>query len=1068
MADKTIKHLKALWEQEKEEYKTAEIGTGVQKFVKHIFESKELFNLEEGKLSTDDSKRCYEFLSEAKKKRRRADIVIFIDSEVVIPVEVKKYTFIKEGIKQIYNYQSDWTKKYGILTDGNEWWFYNNRIIEKKFVLKEILEKPEIFLTYWREYINPEYYYRSFFEKKGQLELFEIPAPNLDDVREDFFLVITNLIENFKNKLNLKGYFVHEINEIEKDKRSVEITYAYFIQFILYKVLVDNSFSDFEEDWSERLKSIDRSIRSETYGDVLTKIKGISDKISDKIYKRFNDEQLMINDKLREILSAPKTVISDVSVWLDILLFINRYNFANVQNEIFGYVYENYLKDLYLDEKKGQYFTDPNVVEFMLNEVGYTKEDLRKRLENDNDSISIIDPSCGSGTFLYNATYRIVEAFFDGSFASAKNTEILVNDNIFGFDIAEFPLYLAEMNILMRMLPIIINENYNNTVEKKIKVFKTRDSISEFLDTGIRNTLHDIDLAMKKSYGQMSMFQDLIDLGYDSFMRNKGDLNELKESLEVKNRIPRLRFDFVVGNPPYVSYNECASQNILFFNLMKEGMVKLNDVYGINLHSVEDNRKKYPPKPNLYSFFMALGFGLLKDSGKICYILPQTLITESDYDVLRWYLARYTTIEKIILFENPMFMGRGIRQNNTIATSSLIIIFSKSIPTNSHKVKIYHHDKQEVNIQKTLENIKDKRKSKHFSLKQNVLLKNYLNWIILKLDDKTIELYDEYRNNNETIKYYSEHNLATERFKSNFYFDVGFIFDKSKIQNNALNSDDFEIINLKNFKGFTNYLPKEYYPNNLNLIKLPKNSQGYSTLSKKYKIVWGKVYSNQFYFTDRNVLPSMSYTQFISSDNKLELLYLFSLLNSKTNNFIYHQLFHLGNEKYGIFIVVKRIKEFIKIPIISGLNQFIKTEIINCTLNLIQLEKDNLNSIIEFKTNLLQKYDSLEVIDNNLIIHYKGNVSKCRIKNNIELVEKIISDIGKMDLLNKDGIGLISELKAIPVFDKDYQGRLKDYIDDLVFALYFRIELTDIEFEKAKEINLQCAKHKFYELVNSN
>jgi len=135
------------------------------------------------------------------------------------------------------------------------------------------------------------------------------------------------------------------------------------------------------------------------------------------------------------------------------LLFINRYNFANVKNEIFGYVYENYLKDLYLDEKKGQYFTDPLVVDFMLEQIGYTNDQLKKRFAKDKESISIIDPSCGSGTFLYNATHRLVEAFFEDTETTSKVVEELVNENIFGLDIAEFPLYLAEMNILMRMLP---------------------------------------------------------------------------------------------------------------------------------------------------------------------------------------------------------------------------------------------------------------------------------------------------------------------------------------------------------------------------------------------------------------------------------------------------------------------------------------------------------------------------------------------------------------------------------------------------------------------------------------
>jgi len=157
----------------------------------------------------------------------------------------------------------------------------------------------------------------------------------------------------------------------------------------------------------------------------------------------------------------------------------------------------------------------------------------------------------------------------------AKKVEELVNNDIFGLDIAEFPLYLAEMNILMRMLPLIINEKYNNPVEKKIKVFKTKDSISEFMDTALRNTIHDIDVAAQKNTGQGFLFKEKLDLGYASYVRDEDDLKEMKDSLETRPRCPRRRFDFVIANPPYVSYNECCKQGVLIFELMKNGKAKL-------------------------------------------------------------------------------------------------------------------------------------------------------------------------------------------------------------------------------------------------------------------------------------------------------------------------------------------------------------------------------------------------------------------------------------------------------------------------------------------------------------
>jgi len=61
---------------ENEHYKTTEIGSGVQKFVKEVFKCKDIFNLSEGKLSTAIFRRKNEFIEEAKKKGHRADVVM--------------------------------------------------------------------------------------------------------------------------------------------------------------------------------------------------------------------------------------------------------------------------------------------------------------------------------------------------------------------------------------------------------------------------------------------------------------------------------------------------------------------------------------------------------------------------------------------------------------------------------------------------------------------------------------------------------------------------------------------------------------------------------------------------------------------------------------------------------------------------------------------------------------------------------------------------------------------------------------------------------------------------------
>jgi len=509
---KSINQLKILWESEKDEYKTQEVGSGVQKFVKEVFKSSEIFNLKEGLLNTPIEKREYEFLEEKAKKAKRADVIIYVDPEIIIPVEVERFGNIEAGEQQLFDYQGVWEKKYGILTDGKKWRFYNNKLPIKTFSLNNIFENPNLLLEFWNEYIQPKYYYLQFFEKIGQLEIFEEDL-SVDKKRENFFEDITTLIKSFKNKLNIKGYF-ESIGEQEKgyfakigeqgsEKKAVEITYAYLIQFILYKTLVDNEFEDFSDSFTQRLERIHKDLKNENYSDILNAITVISEIISKNVYRPFKEEQEFINDKLEDIRLQPQNDLQDVTPWLDIFIFIKRYNFANVRTEIFGYIYENYLKDLQITGgKKGQYFTDPDVVNFMLNQVNYTREEIKNRIAKDNGSISLIDPSCGSGTFLYSAVVQILDAIPNDSQKTSQIIERLVNDNIFGLDIEEFPLYLAEMSIIMRMLPLIINEKYNNPIDKKIKVFKTRDSISEFLDTAIINTLSDVYVQSHKGKTQ--------------------------------------------------------------------------------------------------------------------------------------------------------------------------------------------------------------------------------------------------------------------------------------------------------------------------------------------------------------------------------------------------------------------------------------------------------------------------------------------------------------------------------------------------------------------------------------
>jgi len=1058
----TIKQLESLWNKDKISYKTQEVGSGVQRFVKEVLQCEELFNLKEGRLSTPINKRKNEFIHERKaKEHRHVDYVIYITEEVKIPIEVEQYTNINAGKKQLLQYQVDLDRKYGILTDGYTWQFYNNNVY-REFTLKQIFYETRLFLEFWKEYIKTEYYYLSFFEgTKGQQFLFrDIEKLGVEHNREIFFEDITKLIGSFKEKLKLEHYF-NGLTAPEREQKATEISYAYIIQFILYKTLVDNAFKDFGGEYEEYLGKTYKYLKDGRYKDILSIVDNISSKISENIYRPFMKEQEYIHRRFEQLYRKVENQLSDISPWLDIFVFIKKYSFENVQNEIFGYIYENYLKELFAEEKRGQYFTDPAVVNFMIQQIGYTDNVIKEKIQNNQlDKLSLLDPACGSGTFLYSAVDQIIKSSGSDIKNTSENIEDIVTKNVFGLDIEEFPLYLAEMNILMRMLSLIITERYNNPVDKKIKTFLTEDSIAEFIGSSIENTR--TDEYVRK--GQIEFGYAIQEPKYDSFMRIPEDIKEMKESLR-SNHIPRHRFDYVIGNPPYVGYNECSKQGILIFKML-QGKVKpkvnLNNIYGMNLHSIPGHSKKYAPKPNLYAFFIAVGLALLKDDGKLCYIIPQTILTAGDLDVLRYHLAKFTTIEKIITFNSNLFISRGLKQKKVVPTSSLIFVVSKKPPTDEHKVEIINYKNGEDSIIDTLNNILNGKKTDKKKIQQSELFKNVVNWNFIKQDKIFLDFYNEYKKNSDDMAIYYEHKRAENQFKNRFYFDKGLVYPKNKIidATKIKTGTGFYLVKLNHNKYLTEILARGVLKNDVNI---PHGSQGFKVFERKYKIIWSYMNYDHFYFADKNIMINFNFVV-ISSDSKNELLYLLSILNSQIIHFVFDRNLSSKREK-DILLGIKTVKEYVRVPKITKENQFIKDEIIKRTEEMLSLEEKTLSDFVDFSGVMLQKFDDVEIDGNNLVLKHNGNKTKLEVKSDVKLISETIQKELKKELKLENQKINLADLKNLPVIDFDKQKKLKDYVDDLVFALYFNIPLKKVKFSEVEKVKGACSKNRYFAMV---
>jgi hypothetical protein len=282
-----VAELADLWSKERDAYKHSEVGSGVQRFVWEMLRSPDYFALSHGLKSTPDHQRRDEYLLEQSNKAGLADAVIFMDAEIVIPIEVERLEKAESGAWQILKYQSAFDKKYGILTDGETWRFYYGEIRDKQhylFTIDDMFDEPGRFRTFWGEYVKPQNYYLSFFGAVGDRALaFRAPPKPVDDHRDSFFTDVTAIIRKLKDKLINAGY-LNSLPTSDRDRTATEIAYSFLIQFILYKTLVDNKCGPFEKDFAQKRDLIKKNLAKGSYNSVLMLLDGLGARISANIY----------------------------------------------------------------------------------------------------------------------------------------------------------------------------------------------------------------------------------------------------------------------------------------------------------------------------------------------------------------------------------------------------------------------------------------------------------------------------------------------------------------------------------------------------------------------------------------------------------------------------------------------------------------------------------------------------------------------------------------------------------------------------------------------------------------
>ncbi len=143
-----------------------------------------------------------------------------------------------------------------------------------------------------------------------------------------------------------------------------------------------------------------------------------------------------------------------------------EYDFKEISSDVLGNVYENYLgyrllkskdgltlsKDAKKRKEHGIYYTPSFIVDYIVQNALTPVLDKCKNM-SDLKRIKVLDPACGSGSFLIKALDLLSRKYreFDRGEKYHSKMTILIN-NIFGVDLDPQAVELAKLNLLMSVL----------------------------------------------------------------------------------------------------------------------------------------------------------------------------------------------------------------------------------------------------------------------------------------------------------------------------------------------------------------------------------------------------------------------------------------------------------------------------------------------------------------------------------------------------------------------------------------------------------------------------------------
>ncbi len=282
-------------------------------------------------------------------------------------------------------------------------------------------------------------------------------------------------------------------------------------------------------------------------------------------------------------------------VLAELVYDLSTKSFDQLTNRHVGDIYQSLLSSRRRQQRRlGAFYTPHGDVEYMVSKLNLTS------------GARVLDPCMGSGHFLDGIFARLVELYAAEGISVADVYRRIVEEQIYGGDIDSFALSLAAIRLFL------LSEE---PVEARPNLF-----------------VHDM-LLHSPERPQEELFRRDVE-------RVAGADPELDELAPVDE----VRFDAVVGNPPYGARKPEYKKRIYA------------QLYGARKGDI-DRGSVGTGDGDTYGMFFANGIERLREGGRLCLITNDSFRTLTSHAALRRFILDRCKIVEILLTDSKHFEG---------------------------------------------------------------------------------------------------------------------------------------------------------------------------------------------------------------------------------------------------------------------------------------------------------------------------------------------------------------------------------------------------------------------------